>query len=508
MLVSKSCSRSSCSGLKVMLFTALLSVMTFTLVLLFPSGADATNPDTVISRHISAVGGRGKIKSVKSFVISGTSDLYGVPGTVTIRGIYKDYFEIRIENEIFDAVWFRSPAGVLAKTADGAMNKLSGLDSESLYALSAVFNYAYIRDMAIPLVPEREDDPEVFTMDTGANFATAITLDPETHLIKSLAMETGGGKLKVSFEDYRQMDGVKFPGILIFSGLTTMVLNVESLKLNTGLEPCDFPPPVEGGGLSFAEGADAIELSLSKIKGKGSEYMAFSVNIGGIGKRFILDTGWGGIPAVDTGRGDCPGDAFEQRTDSGGATFCVTRPLGLALGSMRKKLNITSPLFVTEELGMIVGEGAVSFKGVIGYTLMAKAPVGLDLKGGKLTIYDRNSFTPPEGARKVRIVVDGGVPLVSGVVDGAPGSFIIDTGFGGFGYIVKESGPEGEGDKYIAGSLNVGGIVFEDVELDPISRNDNLPASTIGGLGLAFLERYNIIFDYEGGILYLTPLNE
>ncbi|MBN1572844.1 MAG: hypothetical protein JW984_06560 [Deltaproteobacteria bacterium] len=512
MFVSKSCLKSICSGFKAMslsLFLTLLFLTAFTLVsLLFPVGADATNPETVISRHISAVGGRGKIKSVDSFAISGTADFYGIPGTVTIRGIYKDYFEVKIENEIFEAVWFRSPAGVFVKTADGAVNKLSGLDSESLYALSAVFNYAYIKDMTIPLMPEREDDPEVFTMDTGANFGTEIRLDPETHLIKGLAMETGGGKFEVSFEDYKSMAGVKFPGRLIFAGKTTMVLNVESLKLNPGLKACDFPPPVESGGASFTDGAEAVELILSKIKGKGGEYIALNVNIGGIGKKFILDTGWGSLPAVDAGRGDCPGEIFDHRTDSGGAPFCVTRPLDLTLGLMRKKLEITSALFATEELGMIVGERGVSVKGVIGYTLMAKNPVRLDLAGGKLTIYDRKGFTPPEGARKLRIAVDGGVPLVSGVVDGVSGSFAVDTGFGGFGFIVKKEGVEGEGDAYAAGSLNIGGMVFENVDLDQVSRRDCLPESTVGGLGLSFLERYDLIFDYEGGVLYLIPLKE
>ena len=486
-----------------------LSIMMF----VFTTFAGAAKPDTIISRHINAVGGRGKVKSVRNFTIEGTAVFYGIPSTVTFRGIYQDYFEMKIKNDIFEVVRFRSPKGEFIRTADGVVRELSGFDSEGLYALSAIFNYAYIKDMSLPLVPESEVDPKVFTMDTGANFGTVITLDPETHLIINIALETGGGAQKILFEDYASMSGVNFPEKLVFVGETTMILNVESLRINPGLKPEDFAPPAENmETFLFSNSAD-VEFTLNPIKDQGNQYIALNANLGGAKKKFILDTDWGGLPVVNKGAGKLPGEAFKYRTDFASALLYISRPLDLTFGVLKTKLKIKTPVFVSDEIEVFFGEKKAPAEGLLGYSLMAKNPVGLNLKENKLTIYNRENFTGPVGAKKVRMIIDGGRPVVSGVVDGVSGAIVIDTGFGGFGYIFQKSGDkkrfEGEsGGICSVKSLNFGGMVFKDVGLKLSPADTSHPDSIIGGLGLSFLEKFNVIFDYEGGVLYLLPIEE
>ncbi len=486
-------------------------------VFLFTTLAGAAKPDTIISRHISAVGGRGKIKSVRNFTIEGRAVFYGILSTVTFRGIYQDYFEMKIKNDIFEVVRFRSPKGEFIKTADGVVRELSGHDSEGLYALSAIFNYAYIKDMSLPLVPESEVDPEVFTMDTGANFGTVITLDPETNLIISIALETGGGAQKILFEDYASMGGVNFPEKLIFMGETKMALDVESLKINSELKPEDFVPPAESTKTLFLNNSAEVEIALNRInnqRGQGVQYIALNASLGGTKKKIIFDTDWGGLPVVDKGAGELPGEAFEHRTDFAFAHFYISRPLDLTFGAIKTKLKIKTPVFVSEEIGKLFGEKKAPADGLLGYSLMAKNPVGLNLKENKLTIYNRENFTVPDGAKKVRMIIDGGRPVVSGVVDGVSGTIVIDTGFGGFGYIFNKSGDkklfevEGGGIIYTAKSLNFGGIVFEDAGLELTAADASHPDLIIVGVGLSFLEKFNVIFDYAGGVLYLSPIGE
>ena len=481
------------------------SILAVTVILisgLIFGSALASDPDTIMSRHIRALGGRGTIKALKDFQIEGSADYYGIPSKVTIRGIYSDYFEVIISNDTFEVVQMRSPEGDFIKTADGSVIKPMGLDMAALFALSSIFNYAYIVDMSLPLIPETEEDPRVFTMDTGSNFGTVIVFDAETYLIERIEMETGSGKLTVSFSDYEKMSGIQFPKSLLFSGATEMNLTIESFVTNEGLTSADFPPPSKGPGI-----VSPIDTGTVPLKMKDG-LITFDVKIGG-GIAVLLDSAWGDLPVIG-GEPDDPagGEHFACRICLRGRSTIINALVEKNREVKIKELSISSPLIYTTEMEAITG-----FDAIFGYTLFARAPVGIAINRGEMTIYSDLDFTPPDGAKKVRLTIDGGRPLIDGVIDGEFGSLIIDTGYPGFGYVIRPVSdmPEGtedtgENEKYTTSSINAGGVVFEGVELELIESPLSYPSSVIGALGVGFIEDFDeVIFDYQEGILYLVP---
>ncbi len=495
--------------LKIFLFV-------FISILFFVQPSLSSDPDTIMARHFRALGGIGKVKYIRDVKIDMTGSVMGIPSNIVIRGIYPDSFELSIKNESFEVVWFKSPKGEFLKTADGTVRSLSGLDSGGFYALSSIFNYAYINDMSLPLIPESEVDPKVFTMDTGANFGTKITLDPDTYLIKTIEMETGRGGLVIYFYDYKAMDGINFPARILFSADTDMELIVKDFRVNEGLKPSDFIPPAEGAAPLFPPGTDTIDLNLGLENG----HVTFTSSVNNSNTKFVLNSGWGDLPLFGEKVADVAGEKFPYRGGLAEVEAEVGGVSEISIGNSsgfgeKGHFTIYSPVLITDKIEDISGIGK-NFDALIGYTLFARAPVGLDIRRGRLSIYNRDRFSPPEDAKKIRLVIDGGIPLVAGKLDGKFGMWVLDTGYPGFGYVTPENisgqSPDvGEGDvskTCNADSINVGGLVFEGVDLDVLEPPKSYPSQILGALGVEFLKEFFVIFDYRGEIAYFVPHKE
>jgi len=131
----------------------------------------------------------------------------------------------------------------------------------------------------------------------------------------------------------------------------------------------------------------------------------------------------------------------------------------------------------------------------------------IDPADNEMTLFDRQSFTPPTSAKKTRLTVEGTTPLVAGTAGGVYGSWIIDTGFEGFGYLADTCPGQDiqstEEDGAFVGDINVGGVVLEGVTLDTDGYVSPALPDVLGGLGVEFLERVPIVLDYREGVVYL-----
>jgi hypothetical protein len=502
---------------------SLAIVFLILLVLFLPQNTFPSDPDTIMARHIRAIGGRGKIKYLRDFTIKGHGDVYGVPSDITITGIYPDYYEECIKNGLFEIVWFRSPAGEFLKTIDGSVRKLTGLDREGFYARSYIFNYAYITDMSLPLIPEMEVDPTVFTMDTGANFGTVITLDPETYLIDTISMETGSGTLDIAFFEHTAMGGITFPKRIGFYDETHRELFVDELAIDTGLATAGFTPPVEDREVAPCIGADAIDIPMSMDSG----YVTLGASVDGKKTTFVLDSAWGGPPVLK-GRA-CAGTIggvdyadFIYRGGSFDTSISIGKNSEIAFESSSPfgrsdECSLRSVVFVSSDLDGIKDTDKIG-DGILGHTFFSSFPVGIDIARGKLEIYNRDSFAPPENAKKIRLTIDGGRPLIAGRFNGEYGMWVIDTAYPGYGYVPitedkmvgsdGETAPGGASEKTtgpcVVDSINVGGIVFKNPDLIYDDPPPSYPSLILGVLGTEFLKNFTIIFDYGQGIAYIV----
>jgi hypothetical protein len=345
-------------------------------------------------------------------------------------------------------------------------------------------------------------------MDTGANFGTIITLDPETYLIDTIEMETGRGGLVIYFFDYKAMDGIKFPERILFSGDTDIELFVNAYGVNEGLKPTDFVSPVEGAIPIFSPGMDQIDLNLTSEGG----HLTFNSRVNNNNTKFVLSSGWGDLPLFAKRVTSAAGEKFAYRGGLAEVEAEVGGVSEISIGNSsgfgdKGHFTIRSPILMTDEIEKISGIGKNS-DAIIGYTLFARAPVGLDIGRGKLFIYNREKFSPPGDAKKIRLTIDGGIPLVAGKLNGKFGMWVLDTGYPGFGYIAPENLPAESGDvskTCNADSINVGGLVFEGVDLEVSEPPKSYPSQILGALGTNFLKEFFVVFDYEGEVAYFVP---
>ena len=408
--------------------------------------------------------------------------------------MYPDYFEERVTCDRFEVVLLRSPAGEYKKSADGIVRKLSGLDREALVALSYVFNYAYLIDMSLPLIPECENDPRVFTMDTGANFGTKITLNSETNLIDSVSLKTGSGELLVSFCDYAPTNGLKIPRRMVFSGTTDMEVNDISIKINTSPAPRDFAPLAETPHVPAKTEAFSIPLK--------SKDGLFFVE-GTLGKkpvRFLFDTAWGELPVAKAAESASMGEMpFLARFTSTESTLFISTPADITF--LSGAFGMRSPVFIAEKIREFTGENT-GIDAAIGHTLIALYPVTVDLARGELIFFPAKSFFPPKDVKKIRLTVDGGRPLVIGSVDGRCGMFVLDSTHPGFGSLLDI--PTNEISKSGVKIINIGGIVFDNETLGFAPKMPSYPDNAIGVLGgRDSLKNSPSPSTMKNGILYL-----
>lgn len=461
----------------------------------FSPTARALDPDTVMSRHISALGGRGVVWSIDDFTITLEGTYMGYPAVMTIRGIYPDYYEETIATEHFETRAIYTPEGTRLVTADGMVTEPESLDREALAARAAVFNYAYLRDMSIPLLPDSPDAPTGFTMDTGANFGTHIIFNSETYLIDGFSMNTGTEPLTAFFSEYDTFDGVTFPGVIDFRGDMEVTLQTRSVLLNAGLQPSDFTLPSESETESAPGSTVRIPLNPSR------KSPIILVTVGNKSYDLLLDTAWETLPIVPnmTGKG---GDVFSYNHGGGTIFLQATPPVSVTLGD----LGFDTPLLTADGASPIFQALPAGADGVIGGLLLFRGPMMIDPGNNDMILFDRQSFSPPSSGKKTRLTVEGTTPLVAGTAGGVYGSWIIDTGFEGFGYLA-DAGPgedlrPTDGGAFV-GDINVGGVVLEGVTLETWGYVSPALPDVLGGLGVEFLERVPTVLDYREGVVYL-----
>lgn len=209
---------------------------------------------------------------------------------------------------------------------------------------------------------------------------------------------------------------------------------------------------------------------------------------------------------------------------SGSAAMSATRLSSLSVGSMRFT-NVGTDVL---DLGPI--RRAIGFPrldGIIGYHVLRRLRVGVDMDASRLTF----SYAPlpvPKGAAAIGFTVDEyGIVEVPGAVDGVHGTFMLDTGDRSSLTLFRHFAQANDfyRDAPVRDAITgigIGGPVYSDVLRTTVS----LFGSTIPGVvtrasrdrggafasgpqdasaGTGLLKRFNIVYDYPNRQLFVWP---
>ncbi|MBA8887638.1 hypothetical protein FHW12_001852 [Dokdonella fugitiva] len=430
--------------------------------------------------------------------------------------------------------WSRDPGGeVAALDAPEAKRRARSqawLDARG-YWYPARFGASYAKPETREL-DGRRYDVLVATPDGGD--PVTLWFDGETHLLARTVQKQGADTATTTFDDWRDVDGVKLP----FHSTTFLTdtagrvdernrseIRASKMALNVAVADADFAMPAMTATARIdAPGGVArvpFELVNNHIYARGS--------IDGKPARFLVDTGGANLLTPDSakkfglaGEGKLAGRGVgDELVDLAFAHAKEVR-LGDAV--------LSHPVFYVMDLGKLPAVEGYDSDGLVGYEMFRRFGVTIDYGKRELVLTEPAKFAPPPGAHAVPFELADRIPIVQGTLDGLAARISIDTGsrvsLTLHAPFVREHdlvakyhaapdsvvgwgvGGPSRGRPARLGTLQLGDLAVAGVAGDLYTGDKGAFASPdlSANLGGGLLKRYTVAFDYAAKKMYLAPI--
>ena len=353
-----------------------------------------------------------------------------------------------------------------------------------------------------------------------------LWIDSSSHLIVRAVEKAGTRTSTTYYTDYREVQGLKLAHNLrvnLGDPKYDTVLTIDSVAFNGAVESAQFampaPPPPDFG---FAQGASSVTVPFELV----NNHMYVDVKLNGRGPyRLLCDTGGANIVtpelAAELGlktEGQLEGSGVGEKSEDVGLTKVDRLEIGDAF--LDKQVFYVFPL---GEFGRVEGIRAL---GLIGYEVFKRFVVRIDYEGHRLTLDNPASFKYAGNGVRVPFKFKDHIPQVQGEIDGIAGTFDLDTGSRAsldlMAPFVEKHGlkakyqPKFEGvtgwgvggpsRSAIARAtvLKLGEVTIERpvIELTLQTKGAFTDQYVAGNVGAGVLKRFNLVFDYNGQVIY------
>ncbi|HJU91850.1 MAG TPA: tetratricopeptide repeat protein [Pyrinomonadaceae bacterium] len=211
--------------------------------------------DEVLSKYVEALGGSAAINAVTSRVMKGSVDIAGI----SRGGTFENYAQA--PNKMLEAM-DAYPMGAVkigyngrsgwARSKDG-LRVLKGKDliwlqrDADFYALHMVNKNRYEKVTLAGTSKIGYRDVYVLDLQLAAGAVDRVYLDTKTYLPARLntvlTLGNASGAVEVYFDDWRAVDGIKFPFSISQRSLKlTMSITIKEIKHNVPIDPKIFDP--------------------------------------------------------------------------------------------------------------------------------------------------------------------------------------------------------------------------------------------------------------------------
>ncbi|HEY6942539.1 aspartyl protease family protein [Dokdonella sp.] len=495
----------------------------------------------LLARWKAASGG-ARWDAVKSVRTDGTLSAGGLSGPFdalqdVVAGRSNDHYTLGpVEGaDGYDGTvaWSRDPGGEVASLdapeAKRRARSQAWLDARG-YWYPARIGATYAKPQAREL-DGRRYDVLVATPDGGD--PVTLWFDHETHLLVRTVQKQGADTATTSFDDWRDVGGIKLP----FHSVTFLTdtagrvdernrseVRATSVKLDVAVADADFAmPEMTATARIDAPGGTArvpIQLVNNHIYAQGS--------IDGKPARFLVDTGGVNLLTPDSarkfglaGEGKLAGRGVGDETVDLAFAHAKEVRLGGAV--------LSRPVFYVMDLGKLPAVEGYDCDGLVGYEMFRRFGVTIDYAKHELVLAEPATFAPPAGAHALPFELADRIPIVQGTLDGLPARISIDTGSRAsltlhapfvreHGLVAKyDAAPESvvgwgvggpsRGRPARFGTLQLGDLAVTGVAGDLFVGDKGAFASPdlSANLGGGVLKRYVVAFDYEAKKMYLAP---
>jgi hypothetical protein len=357
-------------------------------------------------------------------------------------------------------------------------------------------------------------------------------VDEKSFLPIKIELQIGNRTIITTFEDYRVVDGIKVPfssrQFDIKNEQNQSLVRISDIRLNAPIDAAVFAKPVEVSYVRFEKGESARGIPF--VYSSFCLPLLISVN-GSPPALFILDSGAGGT-VIDSDYAatlGLKGDGSINLIGSGANSQAgYLRNVTLGLPGVKFQIGTVLGTPLTE----LRKQSRLDIKGLLGGDFIRNFVVEIDYQTRTLSLFEPEYFNYSGKGKRLPIAVMGNTAVVTGAVgltgrEPIEGPFMIDTGADEAIYVTRVFN---EVKKLTAGSqttaANSAGIAaksenlllrLESFELGgfrlpgPTASvfvdSEGIAASNdlAGGVGMALLKRFKVVFDYSRKVVYLEP---
>ena len=429
--------------------------------------------------------------------------------------------------------WSRSPGGEVAVLDDPQAvrnaHSQAWLDARAYwYPRRGVATYGKVETRQLD--GKRFDVVEA-TPAGGAPITLWFAAD--SGLLARTVHHDGGDILTTSFDDYREVNGVRVPFRIAddqtdAAGRTDPRNHHEvrfgSVRVNVAVADSDFAVPAMAATAHIDDASGIAGVPFDLV----NNHIYVDGQVDGKPARFLVDTG--GINLLTPAAAKKFGLASVGKMAINGAgeqaeNVAFARGKEVRVGAA----TLANPVFYVVDLGNLPQIEGLSIDGLVGYEMFRRFGVRIDYAGKRLTFSDPHRFAPPPNAVALDFKLADTIPEISGTLDGVPVLLTVDTGsrdsltlsspFASAHELARKyaAAPEavigwGVGGAARGRPVRFGTLQLSGLDIDGIAGNlfvGNKGAfadpNVAGNLGGGVLRRFTVAFDYANKKMYLAP---
>lgn len=218
-------------------------------------GSFAQTVDEIVDKHIAALGGADKLKSVTSIVAERSLSVQGMEiPTVSTLVVNK---AVRTESTVmgnsmvqaFDgtSAWMIRPTmmGGTGEPEDMPADQLKQLKGQ-LDPFGPLFNYKEKGNKVELVGKEKVDKKDTYHLKVTTKDGEALDqyIDATTYLLTKTKASANGQDVEISFSDYKDVDGIKVAYAMdIVNQMGNLAFLTNKIKVNSTIDEAVFKKP-------------------------------------------------------------------------------------------------------------------------------------------------------------------------------------------------------------------------------------------------------------------------
>jgi len=376
-----------------------------------------------------------KIKEIETVRSIGTLELGGLTGRIEIVFSAPDKIYTVTDLTILKLVQAYDGRTAWMKDQNGQVLELTGMEKKNLITGAYMAGMSYLLDDRMPGQVKYLKDTTV-----GERAYRLFMVIPEKGDTLGMFFNKHDGRAEIVREklddveimtfmsDFREVGGIKVPFVSRTESdipQLNSVITTTEMEFNVPVDPSIFEMTKEAEkDYLFPAGKDSVVVPFELYA--GHIYIEAGIN-GRPVRKFILDSG-AGTNAVDKTFAESiglePAGELPAKGVAGYGTAALTELDSVSVGGITMYNQVAGIIDIAGIGLQIPGD----LGGIMGFDLMQRFPFRLDFKKYSITLYNPETFLPPDSAMGIDFELHMKIPVIQAQYDKAQGRFLVDLG--------------------------------------------------------------------------------